>query len=96
MTKITKFEASDYLDSEEAIAEYLNACFEEGGLDLFLVGIGDAAKARGMAEIARASGLGRESLYKALAPGAHPRHETVLKVINALGLKMTFTPLVTH
>jgi probable addiction module antidote protein len=95
MTKITKFEASDYLDSEEAIAEYLNACLEEGGLDLFLVGIGDAAKARGMAEIARTSGLGRESLYKALAPGAHPRHETVLKVIHALGLKMTFTPLAT-
>jgi probable addiction module antidote protein len=92
MIRITKFEAADYLDSEEAIAEYLNACFEEGGLELLLTGIGDAAKARGMAEIARASGLGRESLYKALAPGAHPRHETVLKVIHALGLKMIFTP----
>jgi len=89
MTKITKFEASDYLDSEEAIAEYLNACLEEGGVDLFLAGIGDAAKARGMTKIAKDSGLSRESLYKALSPGAKPGFDTIRRVMAAVGVKLT-------
>jgi len=73
--KIAKFDASDYLDDEEMIAEYLNAVLEEDDQDLLLSAIGDIAKARGMKQIAKDSGLGRESLYKALAPGAKPRFE---------------------
>ncbi|WP_081617294.1 addiction module antidote protein [Thioalkalivibrio sulfidiphilus] len=78
MTKLTKFDAAEYLDSEEVIAEYLNAALEDEGPNVFLVAIGDIAKARGMTELAREAGLGRESLYKALAPGAKPRYDTVM------------------
>jgi probable addiction module antidote protein len=92
MTKFARFDAADYLDSEEVMAEYLQACLDDSNPNVFLSALADVAKAKGMAEIARASGLGRESLYKALAPGAHPRHETILKVIHALGLKMTLVP----
>ena len=96
MSKLARFDAADYLDSDEVMAEYLQACLDDPNPDVFLSALADVAKAKGMAEIARASGLGRESLYKALAPGAHPRHETILKVIQALGLKMTFAPKAAH
>lgn len=91
MTKLTKFDASDYLDSEEAIAEYLTAALEDENPDVFLAAISDVAKTRGMASIAKSTGLGRESLYKALAPGAKPRYETILKVLHGLGVKVTVT-----
>jgi probable addiction module antidote protein len=82
------FDASDYLDDEETIAEYLTAALEDPNPDLFLVAVRDVARARGMAQLARDTGLGRESLYKALAPGAKPRYDTVLKVLRALGVKL--------
>ena len=91
MTKVTKFDASDYLDSEEAIAEYLTAALEDKNPDVFLAAISDVAKTRGMASIAKNTGLGRESLYKALAPGAKPRYETILKVLHSLGVKISVT-----
>ncbi len=91
MTKVTKFDAPDYLDSEEAIAEYLTAALEDKNPDIFLAAISDVAKVRGMASIAKSTGLGRESLYKALAPGAKPRYETILKVLNGLGVKVSVT-----
>lgn len=89
--KVTDFDASVYLDSEEVIAEYLAAALEDGNPDVFLAAVGNVAKARGMAAIAEKSGLGRESLYKALAPGAKPRYETVMKVLHSLGVKLTIT-----
>jgi len=89
MIKTTPFEASDYLDSEEMIAEYLTAILELDDPDLFIAALGDVAKARGMAQIAKETGLGRESLYKALKPGSKLRYETVQKVLGALGLKLT-------
>ena len=88
MRKITEFDASKYLDNEEMITEYLNQALASGDTDLLLLAIGDAAKARGMAQIARDAGLGRESLYKAFAVGAKPRFDTVLKVLRALGVQM--------
>ena len=91
MDKLAPFDASDYLDDEEVMAEYLAACLEDPNPDVFLSALADVAKAKGMAHVAKAAGLGRESLYKALAPGAHPRHETIRKVVDALGLKMTIT-----
>lgn len=74
------------------LAEYLSAVMEKNDLDLLLAAVGDVAKARGMATIARDSGLGRESLYKAFAPGAKPRFDTVMKVLQALGLKLHAEP----
>ena len=86
------FDVSQYLDDDTVIAEYLSAAAEDPNPDVFLAALGDVAKARGMAEIARTSGLGRESLYKALGAGAHPRYETVSAVLRALGVKLTLVP----
>jgi probable addiction module antidote protein len=83
------FEAARYLTDDDAVAEYLNAVLETGNLDHLLLALGDIARARGMAQVAKDTGLGRESLYKALAPGAKPRFDTVLKVARALGVKLT-------
>lgn len=91
MTKLSKFDASEYLTSEIAIAEYLTAALEDENPDVFLAAVADVAKVRGMATIAKNSGLGRESLYKALAPGAKPRYDTILKVLHGLGVKVTVT-----
>lgn len=91
MKKNARFDAADYLDNEEVIAEYLNAALEDENPDVFLVAVADVAKARGMAQLAKDTGLGRESLYKALAPGAKPRYDTVLKLIRALGMKLHAT-----
>ncbi len=91
MSTFTKFDAADYLDSEEMIAEYLTVALEDENPDVFLSAIADVAKARGMSAIAQSTGLGRESLYKALAPGAKPRYDTILKVLHGLGVKLTVT-----
>ncbi|GFM35599.1 addiction module antidote protein [Desulfovibrio psychrotolerans] len=91
-SKITKFDAADYLDSEETIAAYINAALEEDDPDILLVAIADVAKARGMSRLAKDAGLGRESLYKALAPGAKPRYDTIHKVLSALGVSLHARP----
>lgn len=88
MKKTARFDAADYLDNDEVIAEYLNAALEDPNPDVFLVAIADVAKARGMSQLAKDTGLGRESLYKALAPGAKPRYDTVLKLVRALGVQL--------
>jgi probable addiction module antidote protein len=86
--RLTAFDAADYLRDEESIAEYLNALLEQDDENLLLSGIGDIAKARGMTRIAEETGLGRESLYKAFAPGAKPRFETVMRVLHSLGVDL--------
>jgi len=86
MSGIKQFDAADYLDSEEVIAEYLNAALEDPNPDVFLMAISDVAKARGMSKLAKDAGLGRESLYKALSPGAKPRYDTILKLLRGLGV----------
>lgn len=80
------FEVADYLDSEEAIAEHLSLAARDEDPSVLLKALGDVAKARGMAEVAKASGLGRESLYKTLAPGAKPRFETIATIMRALNV----------
>lgn len=89
--KVAPFNASEYLDDEEVIAEYLTAALEDPNPEVFLIAVANVAKARGIAKVAQDSGLGRESLYKALAPGAKPRYETVRKLMDALGVKLTVT-----
>ncbi len=88
MTKFTPFDAADYLDNDETIAAYLTAALEDEDPNIFLVAIKDVARARGMTQLAKDTGLGRESLYKALAPGAKPRYDTLLKVVRALGISL--------
>jgi probable addiction module antidote protein len=87
--KVSRFDVSEHLDSEEIIAEYLNAALEEGDPEIVLAAIADIAKARGMAKMAADAGLGRESLYKALTPGSKPRYETIAKLLKALNIKLT-------
>lgn len=89
--RLAPFDASEYLDNEEVIAEYLAAALEDPNPDVFLRAVANVAKARGVTAVAKASGLGRESLYKALAPGAKIRYETVRKVLDSLGVKLTVT-----
>ena len=92
MKNIAAFDAADYLDNDIVLAEYLNAALEDEHPNVFLQAIADAAKARGMSKLAKDTGLGRESLYKALAPGAKPRYDTVLKLVRALGVELHTTP----
>jgi probable addiction module antidote protein len=86
---LVPFDAARYLTDDAAIAEYMNAVLETGDTDLLLLALGDVARARGMAQVAKDAGLGRESLYKALAPGAKPRFDTVVKVARALGVRFS-------
>ncbi len=86
--KLIPFDVTRYLTNDKAVAEYMTAVLETGDSDLLLLALGDIARARGMAQVAKDSGLGRESLYKALAPGAKPRFDTVLKVARALGVRL--------
>ena len=91
--KLLPFDAARYLTDDAAVAEYMTAVLETGDPDLLLLALGDVARARGMAQVAKDAGLGRESLYKALAPGAKPRFDTVLKVAKALGVRLSAVPV---
>lgn len=88
MMKTSKFDAVHYLDSEEMMAEYITAAMEDPNPDVFLTALSDVAKARGMAQLAKDTGLGRESLYKTLSPGAKPRFDTIMKITRALGVPL--------
>jgi probable addiction module antidote protein len=85
---IAPFDASDYLDNEETIAEYLSVALNNPDPDAFLDAVRDVAKAQGISTVAQNAGLGRESLYKALKPGAKPRFETIRRLLKALDVKI--------
>lgn len=85
----TKFDIQDHLKTPGDIAAYLEAVFEDGDPALITHALGDIARAKGMTKVAKMTGLTRASLYKALSPEGHPEFATVLKVMRALGLKMT-------
>jgi probable addiction module antidote protein len=87
-TKLLPFDAARYLTDDAAVAEYMTAVLETDDPDLLLLALADVARARGMAQVAKDAGLGRESLYKALAPGAKPRFDTIVKVARALGVRL--------
>jgi probable addiction module antidote protein len=91
--KLLPFDATRYLTDDTAVAEYLTAVLEVDDPDLLLLALADIARARGMAEVAKEAGLGRESLYKALSPGAKPRFDTVLRVARALGVRLSAHPI---
>ena len=90
--KLTTFDLAEHLDSPQMIAEYLTQVLDDGDPEELLRALGHIAKARGMAQIAADAGLGRESLYKTLAPGAHPRYDTIIKITRALGVKLAAVP----
>ena len=86
--KISEYDTAEFLDNEEIIAEYLAVAMENPDPDVFIVALATVARARGMTQLARDSGLSRESLYKSLSPGAKPRFETIMKITKALGVPM--------
>ncbi|MBU2591630.1 MAG: addiction module antidote protein [Nitrospinota bacterium] len=89
-TKTTKFDVSEHLRTPEEMAAYLEACFEtaDGNAVFIAKALGDIARAKGMSQVARDTGLSRESLYKALSGERTPSFDTILKVINSLGLRI--------
>ncbi|OGP52055.1 MAG: putative addiction module antidote protein [Deltaproteobacteria bacterium RBG_13_51_10] len=90
-TETRPWDVAEHLETEEDMALYLEAALEEGDPALVATALGDIAHAKGMAQIARKTGLGRESLYKALSPEGNPEFATVLKVVRALGLRLHAT-----
>lgn len=90
MDKLETFpwDAAEHLETKEDIAVYLEAALEDGDPALVVAALGDIARSRGMTHIARETGLGRESLYKALSTEGNPEFATVLKVLKALGLRL--------
>lgn len=91
--KTTPFDAAEYLTSPEAIAAYLNDAIENGDADELIAALGTVARAKGMSAIARDTGLGRESLYKALGGSSKPEFATINRVIAALGLRIAVEPV---
>ena len=89
--KLASFDVAHYLDSKEMIAEYLSQVLSDGDMDELLAAIGNIAKAKGMTQIAKDTGLGRESLYKTFSEGSKPKFETVMKVLNSFGVKLQAT-----
>ena len=90
-TKTRPWDAAEHLETAEDMAAYLEAALEEGDPALVAAAMGDIARAKGITQIARETGLGRESLYKALSPEGNPEFATVLKVVRALGLRLHAT-----
>ena len=91
MKSFSPFDMAEHLDSEEMIAGFLADAMEDANPDVFIAALGYVAKARGMSDIAKETGLGRESLYKALKSGSKLRYETVQKVMSSLGMRLTVT-----
>lgn len=91
-TRTRPWDAADHLNTSEDIAAYLEAAFEDGDPQLIAVALEDAARSTGMTKIASTSGLGRESLYKALSREANPSFATVLKIVQSLGLQPSVIP----
>jgi len=89
--KTTKWDVVDYLKTDEDMANYLEAAIEDSDPALISAALGDIARAKGMSQVARKAGLGRESLYKALSPNGNPEFATILKVVKALGLRLHAT-----
>ena len=90
--ELPEFDMAEHLDSDQAIAEYLTIVLEENDPAELTAALGTIARARGMTEVARSSGLTREALYKALRPTSQPRFDTIMKVLSSMGLKLSVQP----
>lgn len=96
VSDLPDFDVTEHLEDDQAIAEYLTCVLEDGDPDLLVAALGDIARARGMTEIARKSGLAREALYRALRSGASPRFDTVMRVMRSLGMHLVAEPDTQH
>lgn len=94
ISELPEFDAAEYLKTDEDMAAYLTVVLEENDPSALAQALGTIARARGMTQIAKDSGLGREALYKALRPGAHPRFDTINRVCSALGVQLMAVPKV--
>ena len=92
ISELADFDPAEYLATDEDVAAYLNAVLEDNDPTLLAAALGDIARARGMTQVARESGIAREALYKALRPGSEPRFDTIFRVCAALGVKMVVQP----
>lgn len=92
MNATRPWDAAEHLRTQEDVVAYLEAALEDGDASLIAAALGDIARAKGMTQIARDTGLGRESLYKALSPDGNPEFATIIKVVHALGLRLHATP----
>jgi len=92
ISELPVFDAAEFLKDDDDIAVYLTLAIEENDPALLASALGAVARARGMTEIAKASGITREALYRALRPSSQPRFDTISRVCDALGLKLTVTP----
>ncbi|MDP4026127.1 putative addiction module antidote protein [Methylobacterium sp. NEAU 140] len=92
MTETRPYDSAEFLDTDEAVAEYLAAAVEEGDAALFSHALGVVARTRGMTQIAREAGLSRESLYRALSPEGNPSLDTAMRVMKALNVRLTTAP----
>ena len=86
--EVTNFDITQYLDNNKVIAEYLSQILADGDMDELLEAIGNIAKAKGMSQIAKETGLGRESLYKTFHKGTKPKFDTIMKIMNSIGVKI--------
>lgn len=93
VSELQEFDAAEYLSTEEEVAAYLTTVLEENDPALLAAAIGDIARARGMTQVAKDSGIAREALYKALRPGSEPRFETISRVCAALGVRLVAQPI---
>ncbi|HEY0957601.1 MAG TPA: addiction module antidote protein [Roseateles sp.] len=93
IAELPEFDAAEYLNSEQDVAAYLTSVLEENDPALLAAALGDIARARGMTQVAKESGITREALYKALRPGSEPRFDTVSRVCAALGVKLVAQPI---
>ena len=91
-TTVHRWDASDYLETTDDMLAYLDEAARTGDPQLLQAALGDIAKAKGMTDIARTTGVGRESLYKSLSTTGNPSFQTIAKVIEALGGQITITP----
>jgi probable addiction module antidote protein len=95
MNKVPTYlwDAAEHLETQEDMAAYLEAALEDGDPNLVVAALGDIARSKGMTNVARETGLGRESLYKALSLEGNPEFATVLRVIQSLGIRLRATPI---
>jgi probable addiction module antidote protein len=91
--KTRKWDVTEFLDSEERIALFLEAAFEADDPSLIAATLGDVARARGMTQMAKETGISREALYRALSKDGHPEFNTILKVMKAFGLRLSPVPI---
>ena len=96
MKKATSWDAADYLETEADIAAYLNAAFEDGDTSVIAAALGDVARAKGMTQLAKETGITRDGLYKALSPTGNPSFDTVQKILRAFGLRLDVATSAQH